>query len=212
MGGAAVQARMGRIAQKLRAAVRGKYQPFGAELHRFRRRRCLAEPQVAAFERRYAVALPPEYRAFLTAVANGGAGPGYGLYSLAQAVRKGRGRVPDDFLRTPFRHRRRYNPHEDPRLASFWSRVEEGDIDADKAERRCLYQAAGTLVLCDEGCGILHRLVVTGPSRGQVWVDDRCNEYGFFPLGVGFLDWYERWLDSTLAGGDGIWWHDRTEE
>jgi hypothetical protein len=66
---------------------------------------------------------------------------------------------------------------------------------------------AGTLVLCHEGCGILHLLVVTGPTRGQMWVDDRCNEQGLFPLEVGFFDWYERWLDSTQAGGNGVWWH-----
>jgi uncharacterized protein (TIGR02996 family) len=203
-----VDIRIERIKVKLRTAVRGNFEPFGAELHGFRRRRRLAERQVASFEQHHAVELPPEYRAFITGVTNGGAGPGYGLYSLAESVsNEPRGRVPDDFLRTPFRHRRAYNPHEDSKLASFWRRVESGDIEEDEADRRYLYQAAGTLVLCHEGCGILHVLVVTGPSRGEVWVDDRCNDQGFFPLEVGFLDWYERWLDSTLAGGDGVWWH-----
>src|SRR5206468_4072449 len=79
-----------------------------------------------------------------------------------------RGRVPDDFLRTPFRHRRAYNPREDPKLASFWRRVEDGEIEEDESDRRYLYQAAGTLALCHEGCGILHVLAVTGPSRGQL--------------------------------------------
>ena len=37
------------------------------------------------------------------------------------------------------------------------------------------------------------------------------SDQGFFPLGVGFSDWYERWLDSTLAGGDGVWWMSGTE-
>jgi hypothetical protein len=213
MSGATVNARVEQIATKLRTVVRGKFQPFGVELHAFRRGRRLTERQVAAFERRHAVKLPPEYRAFLTGVANGGAGPAYGLYSLAESVTIGpRGRVPDDFLRTPFRHRRAYNPHEDPKLASFWRRVENDEIEEDEAERRYLYQAAGTLVLCHEGCGILHLLVVTGPSRGQMWVDDRCNDQGLFPLEVGFLDWYERWLDSTLAGGDGIWWQSGLQE
>src|SRR5215831_5223738 len=113
MRSAPVEARLAQITAKLRTAARGKFQPFGAELHGFRRRRRLTGQQVAAFERRYAVTLPPEYRAFITGVANGGAGPAYGLYSLAEAVSKEpRGRVPDDFLRTPFRHRRDYNPEE----------------------------------------------------------------------------------------------------
>jgi hypothetical protein len=201
-----VDARLEQLATKLRTATRGKLQPFGVEAHGFRRRRRLTEPQVAAFEKRHAVTLPPEYRAFITGVANGGAGPAYGLYSLAEAVtREPRGPVPDDFLRTPFRHRSDYNPLDDPKLASFWRGVEEGDIEIEE-DPRYLYQTAGTLVLCHEGCGILHLLVVTGPSRGQMWVDDRCNDQGLFPLKVGFFDWYERWLDSTLAGGDGIWW------
>src|SRR5262245_53417485 len=208
-----VYARLAQIGVKLRAAARGQFQPFGAELHGFRRRRRLTEKQVAAFERRYAVKLPPEYHAFITGVANGGAGPAYGLYSLAEAVSKEpRGRVPEDFLRTPFRHRSAYNPEEDPKLASFWRRVEDGEIADDEAERRSLYQVAGTLVLCHEGCGVLHLLVVTGPSRGQMWVDTRCNSGWLYPLEVGFLDWYERWLDSTLAGGNGVWWHSGLEE
>ena len=208
-----VNARVERIGLKLRQAARGNFQPFGVEFHALRRRRRLTEGQVTAFERRHAVQLPSEYRAFITRVANGGAGPAYGLYSLAEAVtNEPRGRVPDDFLRTPFRHRDSYNPLEDPKLASFWPRVEDGEIAEDEADRRYLYQAAGTLVLCHEGCGILHLLVVTGRSRGQMWVDDRCNDQGLFSLGVGFLDWYERWLDSTLAGGDGVWWHSAAEE
>jgi hypothetical protein len=199
MSSAAVDARVERIALKLRTAARGKFQPFGVETHAFRRGRRLTERQVEAFERRYAVKLPPEYRAFITRVANGGAGPAYGMYSLAGAVSEGpRDRVPDDFLRTPFPHTDAYNPFEDE---------DEDEDEEDDEDEEYLYQTAGTLVLCHEGCGILHLLVVTGRARGQVWVDDRCNDQGLFPLEVRFLDWYEKWLDNTLAGGNGIWWH-----
>jgi len=205
---APVDARLAQIAAKLWTAARRQYRPFGVESHGFRRRRRLTEQQVEAFERRHAVKLPPEYRAFITGVANGGAGPAYGLYSLAEAVSKEpRGRVPDDFLRTRFQHRHHYNPEEDPKLRSFWRRVEDGEIADDEAERRSMYMAAGTVVLCHEGCGVLHLLAVTGPTRGQMWVDTRCNSGWLYPLGVGFLDWYERWLDSTLAGSNGVWWH-----
>jgi hypothetical protein len=212
MPSAPAETRLAQIAAKLRTAARGQFQPFGVESHGFRRRRRLTEKQVAAFERRHAVKLPSEYRTFIIGVANGGAGPAYGLYSLAEAVSKEpRGRVPDDFLRIPFRHRRDYNPQEDPKLRSFWRRVEDGEIADAEAERRSLYHAAGTLVLCHEGCGDLHLLVVTGPSRGQMWVDTRRNSGWLYPLEVGFLDWYERWLDSTLAGRNGVWWHSGLE-
>src|SRR5438094_10070909 len=133
MPSAPVDARLAQIAAKLRTAARGQFRPFGAESHGFRRRRRLTEKQVAAFERRHAVKLPPEYRAFITGVANGGAGPAYGLYSLAEAVTKEpRGRVPDDFLRTPSGTDAPTTPLmtriDDPKLASFWRRVEDGEI------------------------------------------------------------------------------------
>jgi hypothetical protein len=137
MPSAPFDTRLEGIATKLRTAARGKRQPFGVEFHWLRRRRRLKERQVAAFERRHAVTLPAEYRAFVKGVANGGAGPAYGLYALAEAVTKEpRGRVPDDFLSTPFRHKHAYNPREDWKLASFWRRVESGDIDEDEADRR----------------------------------------------------------------------------
>jgi len=204
MRDASVDARVERIATKLRSVVRGGFQPFGAEDHGFRLRSLLTERQVAAFEARHAIELPLEYRSFITRVADGGAGPAYGMYSLEEALTNPwRGPVPDDFLSTPFPHADAYNPYQHSEVESFWQRVESGEVSETEAERRDLYQTAGTLVLCYEGCGYLHFLVVTGPARGQMWLDGRCSDQGFFPLGVGFLDWYERWLDSTLAGGRG---------
>jgi hypothetical protein len=207
MSDASVNARVDRVATKLRRVVRGGFAPFGVEGHWFRLRPPLTEWQVAAFEDRYGVELPGEYRAFITRVADGEAGPAYGMFSLAEALTKERrGFVPDDFLRTPFPHTSAYNPSNDPEVEALWEGVESGEVSEVEAGRRDLYQTAGTLVLCHEGCGYLHFLVVTGPAGGQMWLDGRCSDQGFFPLGVGFFDWYERWLDSTLAGGNGVWW------
>jgi hypothetical protein len=202
-----IDTRVQRMAAKLRTAARGGYEPFGVRGHQFRLNPPLSERQVSAFEGRHGVQLPPEYRAFITRVADGVAGPAYGMYPLEDALaRERRGRVPDDFLRTPFPHADAYNPTGDPEVESLWEQVERGEVPESEGERRNLYQAAGTLALCHEGCGYLHLLVVTGPARGEMWIDGRCSDGGFAPLGVGFLDWYERWLDSTLAGGDGVWW------
>jgi hypothetical protein len=199
--------RIERMAVKLRAVARGNYQPFGADGHRFQLNQPLSERQIVGFESRYGIQLPSDYRAFIRQVVNGGAGPAYGLYSLEEALTKGRRMpVPDDFLRTPFPHAQVYNPYQDPEVVSFGQRVESGEISQSEDDRRYLYQTAGTLALCHEGCGYLHFLVVTGPARGQMWLDGRCSDQGFSPMGVSFLDWYERWLDSTLAGGNGVWW------
>jgi SMI1 / KNR4 family (SUKH-1) len=209
----AVHVRVNRIAAKLQAAAEGGFQPFGAQGHDFRLAPPLTESQLTAFERRHAVELPSEYREFVIEVGDGGAGPAYGMYSLEESLSKElRRSAPPDYLRTPFPHVNAYNPYKDLEVNAFWQAVESGEISEAEGERRSIYQTAGTLALCHEGCGYLHFLVVTGPARGQMWLDGRGSDQGFFPLGVSFLDWYERWLDSTLAGGDGVWWMTRPTE
>lgn len=202
-----IDARIDRIAAKLASLIDGGFKPFGWEGHGMRLNPPLAEPGVAAFERMHGVELPAEYRAFITRVGDGGAGPAYGLSSLEAAlVRERKIDVPAAFLRTPFPHTHAFNPEKDPAEQAFWALMDHGGISEDEADRHLLHETAGTLVLCDEGCGYLHLLVVTGADRGRMWMDARCSDGGFVPLGAGFLDWYERWLDGTLAGGRGTWW------
>ena len=47
-----------------------------------------------------------------------------------------------------------------------------------------------------------HRLVVTGENAGEVWFDNRSNDYGLTPIKYrgprAFLAWYEGWLDRSL--------------
>jgi len=44
-----------------------------------------------------------------------------------------------------------------------------------------------------------------GPSRGEVWHDSRADGRGVYPATapdghhLGFLEWYEQWLDKSLA-------------
>jgi hypothetical protein len=64
----------------------------------------------------------------------------------------------------------------------------------------------GKIVIGEMGCGIMIDLVVMGPARGQVWIDDRTYEWGgLYPFDqfdnsapLHFLDWYETWLDQLL--------------
>jgi hypothetical protein len=115
------------------------------------------------------------------------------------------GRVPD-LLRTPFPHTAHYDPDGDGEVLDSFDRIDAGGVTEAEADLCDARLRAGTLVLCDEGCGYLHFLVVTGPARGTMWIDSRCSDGGYGPLGVTFLEWYERWLDDTLAGGHGTWW------
>ncbi|MFB8761128.1 hypothetical protein [Nocardiopsis alba] len=64
--------------------------------------------------------------------------------------------------------------------------------------------ADGAVCLSHEGCGHFHWLVVTGPERGNMWVDGFPAEGGFRPLGtsgerVGFADWYLGWVATSEA-------------
>ncbi len=61
----------------------------------------------------------------------------------------------------------------------------------------------GLLYLCHLGCAIREALVMTGPARGQMWVNDIASDGGYQPLldadgaRLGFAGWYRRWLDES---------------
>jgi hypothetical protein len=56
-----------------------RFRLFGSGSHRYRLVPPLPSAHVADIESAFQITLPPEYRDFITTVANGGAGPGYGL-------------------------------------------------------------------------------------------------------------------------------------
>lgn len=206
--------KVSRISEKLAQVIKQKpNNAFGKEGHGFSCRKPLKVSDVEKFEAQYAVELPTGYRTFITQVANGGLGPAYGMFSLDDALRC---RVtcspiddfPKDILKVPFKHTSPYNPDQDDTVISMFDRVETGDITEEEIDIYQLYLTSGTLTLCHEGCGYLHRLVVSGPTRGQMWLDGECSEQGYYPLGVSFLEWYENWLDDVIAGGPGTWWFD----
>ena len=80
--------RLDRIAEKVRRAREAGAQPFGMAGHGMRLEPPLPEDEVAAIEARLGVALPEEYRGFVTRVGDGIAVPGYGLFRLASALRE----------------------------------------------------------------------------------------------------------------------------
>jgi hypothetical protein len=202
----AANPRIAGILEKLKAAKANAVWPFGAEQHCFRLEPVLPESRVADFESRWRIHLPAEYREFITTVGNGGAGPAYGLFPLEEAVGyRGTG-LPVDFLLSPFPFQTAYNPYEDPKLSEYWEGCRKERVTGEEYKARKLKEVRGTLVLCHEGCGYLHLLVVSGVARGQMWLDATVSDGGYVPLGVGFLDWYEKWLDNALAGGSGTWW------
>ncbi|MEO3818007.1 hypothetical protein [Plantactinospora sp. B24E8] len=196
-GDGGVPGRLGRIAGKLSAAraTPPSWTAFGAREHRFELRAPLSEDVVAEFEARHDVALPPEYRIFLTELGDGGAGPGYGLRPLADSC--GPSCRPG--------HLAQASPYlPGPRYLDDWEQRYEEPPGPDRTFLR------GTLRIADHGCSLFTQLVVTGPARGRLFnLDDEGPVGPYVVEDADFLAWYERWLDETVAGYDTGWFGER---
>jgi hypothetical protein len=59
----------------------------------------------------------------------------------------------------------------------------------------------GFLPIAHHGCGVFDVIVVTGEQRGLIWWCDMQWGPVYDPSGrqLSFLDWYERWLDESIA-------------
>src|SRR5262249_38150201 len=137
----------------------------------------------------------------VTELADGVAGPVYGIRPLATLLGDTLSRERLASLRRPF------------------------PVPANAEEMRALgYQAPGALPICEIGCGGFYHLILSGPGRGHVWVQNPEGEWGpvvfdesrLVADGDGidaileaalraprawrleFLDWYAQWLDGAL--------------
>jgi len=164
---------------------------FGAEAHHYLLNQPLTQSEVTAFEARYGLSLPGEYRSFLLEVGDGGAGPFYGLFRLDRSDlpdRDGDDLLPG-FLAGEFPHTQPWNDVGD----EGWPESEEEY--SDPAHIR------GSLSLAHQGCGYRVRLVLNGPQRGTLWEDGRCSDAGITPFASGFAAWYLRWLNDPQRPG-----------
>jgi hypothetical protein len=200
-----------RVADALASLRSSESNVFGAEVHGFDLNPGLNEAVVATFERTHGVHLPSDYRAFLTSVGNGGAGPFYGVFPL--------GKVDDNFalrdwgegdvgvLSEPFPFKEEWNdlsakPDDDlvnRDEAEYWKQVE-----AFESGYWSVALVNGAFPICHQGCALRILLVVTGDQAGHLW-DDRRSEYsGIKPIRLAdgspatFSGWYDEWLKRCL--------------
>lgn len=149
----------------------------------------LDEQLMRIFERAHGIRLPDGYRRFITALGDGGAGPGYGLLPLADAY----GEVSDSYTG----HLAAPSPFE-PGVTygnEWW------DEFADEEGRRDPCQ--GAIAVIHHGCTSYTLLIVSGPAHGRLVRIDFNGIPGPHVLeDADFLSWYERWLDELAAGYD----------
>lgn len=122
---------------------------FGASKHRYRLHAPASLAAVCQFEGRHAIALPSDYRQFLTEISNGGAGPNYGVIPIERAAV---GQVPS----APFQ------------LAEFEC-APDMSMECDPSH--------GAVWLSDNGCGTFDVMAVRGNRSGSVWTileDTQC--------------------------------------
>ncbi len=183
---------------------------LGIGKHRFRLEPPLPEAEVAAFEGRYDILLPAEYRDFITSVGSSGAGPYYGILPLAQVT----DHLDCDDEATCKKKLGAVFPLSDKTYQPDWKLgqddwlVEVGGIDWKKrkygAEAWDPFQ--GTIAICDQGCSYYAVLVLNGPQRGAIWnIEQHLSPPVKAPY-AGFLDYYEGWVDRMLAKEKQFWY------
>jgi len=187
-----IMRKMEKLSRKHPQFTCGKFPPEWSEP--------LSEEVVAQYEKENGIALPEDYRRFITTVAAGGTQPFYGLYSLVGKLAKyeRRAAVNEQF---PYTVREPLNIAEiSPEEYEAIFETEEVNVDA------------GYILLCHEGCGMYSILIVNTKDKdtyGTVWYYDLANDAGAFPLldpvthhTMSFLDWLEYYVDRTLELAD----------
>ncbi len=158
---------------------------FGAEHHKYQWNPPASLKEIEEFEQETGISLPDGYRNFLLQAGDGGAGPFYGLFSLAQV--KG-------WLSW------QVEPGEMPYL------VPGTDPDSLKElEDRDYNWRRGCIPIESQGDTYFTYLLVAGPDRGRVVYIEYERSWIFFPREPDFLSWYIRWLREVAAGYDMGW-------
>ncbi|OQP49782.1 hypothetical protein A4H97_28240 [Niastella yeongjuensis] len=196
-----------RIKEKLVTAAQAdkNCMAYGAELHEYMLSVPVTEEEAAAFERRYSIQLPADYRAFLLVVGNGGvefeesygilgAGPYNGLYPLDYENDKSKDYLKYDCVIDPDMTIEQWEL-----LAQFKNK--QGKISPEAYRQEAHKVFGGVLPLGSQGCSYIHALVVKGPYAGRVVnLDYNYIVPPLFAPTATFLDWYEGWLDEVING------------
>ena len=197
--------RIQQIQEKLHELIQKdkKHKIFGSEEggHGYKLNPPLSELDLNVFESANHIILPEEYRAFLTQIANGGAGPYYGLYSLEKGIKEA-----DDYstnenitVEKSFTLDFPVSRQETEKFMQYYNDCMDEGADDEIKYMEIPDPLTGVIFLSEYGCGWSYLLVVKGEMAGSVWFhgDYFCPVFVKNKLWT-FFDWYEDWLDDSL--------------
>ncbi|KOY86093.1 hypothetical protein AD998_07990 [bacterium 336/3] len=180
------------------------FNTFGAEDgHLFKLNELLSLEALQAWETQYKLSLPTDYKDFLTQIANGGAGPYYGLYSLEAGMQEAENFSyinETESIKEPFTLDFPISKTEtDDFIKYYYQCLDDGDDDEIKYFDS-ITPLTGAIFLAEYGCGWSYFLVVKGDLAGTVWFQgDYLSPCIHENRILNFAEWYEEWLDKSLA-------------
>ena len=215
------QEQLHRIQQKLSQAKAADkdLEVFGAETHEYHLNPPVSETEVLAFEKKYGVSLPEDYRAFVQTIGDAKAqkldtmaGPYYGLYAFGTQVNDLVYDQTETYLKAPCAlspdmTQEEWEALSDPLLMSEEDEddfEEDEEVETTETEEDYIQQCGkvfgGLLPLGSQGCTYYHALVLNGKYAGRIVNVDLDLAQPKFAFEANFLDWYERYLDEVISG------------
>jgi len=209
------QEQLHRIQQKLSQAKAADkdLEVFGASSHKYHLNPPVSEAEVLAFEKKYGVSLPKDYRAFVQTIGDANAqkldtmaGPYYGLSAFGTQVDDLLYEGSEIYLKAPCAlspdmTQEEWEALSDPLLMSEEEDEEEETTETEEDYiEQCGKVFGGLLPLGSQGCTYYHALVLNGKYAGRIVNVDLDLAQPKFAFEINFLDWYERYLDEVISG------------
>ena len=175
---------------------------FGAKSHNYKIGKPVSENELIAFEEKYSIVLPEDYKVFLKMIGNGGtsrsnsaAGPYYGIDPLGVNIDLITDE-PETYLSKPVRV---YPNMTDENWSELIEEIENNK--SGQASNDLMGEIyGGILPIGSQGCAFIHSLVLNGKYKGKVINLELPMQKPKFAFDDNFLDWYERWLDEIISG------------
>jgi len=187
-----------------------KFEIFGASSHQYKFNQSISIEALNQFEKKYEVELPKDYKAFVSEIGNGGAGPYYGIHPLQKDLGEFNPENKFDLLRFNFPHKEAWNWSN--KIFAKFEELEESEDDEIVYFFDNIYWEAyckneltqGSIYITEYGCALRFLLIITGEDKGKIWFDQRADKKGINPVKdkngtrLDFSDWYVEWLNKSI--------------